>query len=151
LGKLKRLGLDSTPEAKGLRRKIYAYLRDFTQKKAHELALNALRLRAEVLIDDMIEESRRELLEMKLPRGLRKIYLAETRRFIKLFTTQLQWYGVPHRFERLYSTICPKCGHELTQVEGRVMVCENCGFKAPRDMVPMYWAIIKLFGEMKDD
>jgi len=148
LGKLRRLGLDSTPEArrlarevKALRRKIYAYLRDFTQKKAHELVMKAIRLRAEVLIDDMIEESRRELLEEKLPSGLRKIYLAETRRFVKLLITQLQWYGVPYRFRRLYSTICPICGHGLTQVEGRVMVCRNCGFKAPRDMVPMYWAL----------
>jgi hypothetical protein len=97
LGKLKRLGLDSTPEAKrlrreikALRRKVYAYLRDFAQKRARELALKALRLRAEVLIDDMIEESRRELIEEKIPRGLRKVYLAETRRFVKLLTTQLQ-------------------------------------------------------------
>jgi len=148
LGRLKRLGLDSTTEArrlarevKALRRKIYAYLRDFAQKKAHELVMKAIRLRAEVLIDDMTEESRRELIEVKLPSGLRKIYLAETRRFVKLLTTQLEWYGVPYRFRRLYSTVCPICGHGLTQVEGRVMVCGNCGFKAPRDMVPMYWAL----------
>ena len=148
LGKLKRLGLDSTPEAKGLRkeikalrRKIYAYLRDFAQKRARELALKALRLRAEVLIDDMIEESRRELLEMKLPRGLRKVYLAETRRFVKLFTTQLQWYGVPYEFKRLPSTVCPICGHKLIQERGRVMACTNCGFKAPRDKVPVHWAM----------
>jgi putative transposase len=112
LGKLKRLRLDSTPgakrlwrEIKALRRKIYAYLRDFAQKKAHELALKAIRLRAEVLIDDMLDESRRELLEEKIPRGLRKVYLAETRRFVKLLVTQLQWYGVPYRFKRLPSTI----------------------------------------------
>ena len=148
LGKLKRLGLGSTPgakrlrrEIKALRRKVYAYLRDFAQKRAHELVMKALRLRAGVLIDDMIEESRRELLEEKIPRGLRKVYLAETRRFVKLLITQLQWYGVPYRFERLPSTICPVCQHELTQEEGRVMVCNNCGFKAPRDKVPMHWAV----------
>jgi len=148
LGKLKRLGLKRTPEAERLkreinmlRRKIYAYLRDFVQKRAHELVMKAIRLGALVIIDDMIEESRRELLEMKLPSGLRKIYLAETRRFVKLLVTQLEWYGVPYRFERLPSTICPICRHELTQLPGRIMVCENCGFKAPRDMVPMHWAI----------
>jgi len=148
LGRLKRLGLDSTPEArrlarevKALRRKIYAYLRDFAQKRARELALKALRLRAEVLIDDIIEESRRELLEMKIPSGLRKIYLAETRRFIKLLVTQLQWYGVPYRFKRLPSTVCPICGHKLIQERGRVMVCTNCGFKAPRDKIPIHWAM----------
>jgi len=148
LGKLKRLGLSSTTEAKGLRReikalrrKVYAYLRDFTQKKAHELALKAIRLRAEVLIDDMLDESRRELIEEKLPSGLRKIYLAEARKFDKLLVTQLQWYGVPYRFKRLPSTICPVCHHELTQLQGRIMICGNCGFKAPRDKVPIYWVI----------
>jgi len=148
LGRLKRLGLDSTPETrrlarevKALRRKVYAYLRDFAQKKAHELVMKAIRLRALVIIDDMLDESRRELIEEKIPSGLRKVYLAETRRFIKLFTTQLQWYDVPYRFERLPSTVCPICQHELTQEEGRTMVCTNCGFKAPRDKAPIHWAM----------
>jgi putative transposase len=148
LGKLKRLGLDSTPgakrlrrEIKALRRKVYTYLRDFAQKRAHELAMKAIRLRALVIIDDMTEESRRELLEEGLPTGLRKIYLAETRRFIKLLITQLKWYGVPYKFERLPSTVCPVCQHELTQEEGRTMVCTNCGFKAPRDKIPIHWAL----------
>ena len=139
-GKLKRLGLHKTKEGKGLwrevrrlRRRIYAKLRDYAQRLAHRLVRKALRHRALVIIDDMIEESRRELLEEKLPSGLRKIYLAETRRFVKLLVTQLQWYGVPYRFKRLPSTICPICGSELTQLPGRIMVCENCGFKAPRD------------------
>jgi putative transposase len=147
-GKLKRLGLDKTEDGKRLRRKIrklrkrlYTKLRDYAQKLVHRLVRKALRHKALVIIDDMIEESRRELIEEKIPRGLRKIYLAETRRFVKLLTTQLQWYGVPYRFERLQSITCPICKHELTQEDGRVMVCPNCGFKAPRDKVPMYWAI----------
>jgi len=89
----------------------------------------------------MTEESRKELIEEKIPTGLRKIYLVETRRFVKLLTTQLQWYGVPYELKRLPSTVCPICRHELTQEEGRIMICENCGFKAPRDKVPIYWAI----------
>jgi len=72
---------------------------------------------------------------------LRKIYLAETRRFVKLLTTQLQWYGVPYEFKRLPSKVCPICRHELTQLPGRIMVCTNCGLKAPRDLVPMHWAL----------
>jgi putative transposase len=147
-GKLKRLGLHKTKEGKGLwrevrrlRRRIYAKLRDYSQKLARRLVRKALRHRALVIIDDMLDESRRELLEEKLPNGLRKLYLMYTRRFVKLLVTQLEWYGVPYRFKRLPSTVCPICGHELTQVESRVMICENCGFKAPRDKVPMYWAI----------
>jgi putative transposase len=72
---------------------------------------------------------------------LRKLYLTYTRRFVRLLTTQLQWYGAPYEFKRLPSTICPVCEYELTQEEGRIMVCENCGFKVPRDKVPMYWAM----------
>ena len=147
-GKLKRLGLHKTREGKGLwrevrrlRRRIYAKLRDYAQRLAHRLVRKALRHRALVIIDDMIEESRRELLEGKLPSGLRKIYLAETRRFVKLLIAQLEWYGVPYRFKRLPSTICPICGHKLIQERGRVMACTNCGFKAPRDKVPMHWAM----------
>jgi putative transposase len=147
-GRLKRLGLHKTVEGRRLwrnikkvRRKIYAKLRDYAQKLVHRLVRKALRHKALVIIDDMIEESRRELIEEKIPRGLRKVYLAETRRFVKLLTTQLQWYGVPYEFKRLPSTICPICGHELTQEDGRVMVCENCEFKAPRDKVPIYWAV----------
>ncbi|NAZ29493.1 MAG: transposase [Caldivirga sp.] len=147
-GKLKRLGLHKTKEGKGLwrevrrlRRRIYAKLRDYAQRLAHRLVRKALRHRALVIIDDIIEESRRELLEGKLPSGLRKIYLAETRRFVKLLIAQLEWYGVPYEFKRLPSTICPICGSELTQLPGRIMVCENCGFKAPRDKIPIHWAM----------
>jgi len=144
-GVLKRFGLHEAVESKKLRReikrvrrKLYAKLRDYAQRLAHRLVRKALRHRALVIIDDVLDESRKELLEEKIPSGLRKIYLAETRRFVKLLTTQLEWYGVPYRFKRLPSTICPVCHHELTRLPGRIMVCGNCGFKAPRDKVPMY-------------
>jgi len=147
-GKLRRLGLDKSEEGKRLRReirrirrKLYAKLRDYTQKLVHRLVRKALRHKVLVIIDNMSEESRRGLLEEKIPSGLKKLYLMYTRRFVKLLITQLKWYGVPYRFERLLSSICPVCEHELTQEEGRIMVCENCGFKVPRDMVPMYWVI----------
>jgi len=146
-GKLKRLGLDKTEEGRRLwleirrvRRKLYARLRDYVQKLVHRLVRKALRHKALVIIDDMIEESRRELLEMKIPSGLRKLYLAYTRRFVKLLITQLEWYGIPYKLKRLPSTVCPICEHELIQEEGRTMVCPNCGFKAPRDLVPIHWA-----------
>jgi putative transposase len=147
-GKLKRLGLHKTVEGKRLwreikrlRRKLYAKMRDYVQRLVHRLVRKALRHRALVIIDDMTEESRRELLEEKISSGLKKLYLMYTRRFVKLLVTQLEWYGVPYEFKRLPSTICPVCQSELTQEEGRIMICENCGFKAPRDMVPMYWAV----------
>ncbi|WP_054857652.1 zinc ribbon domain-containing protein [Vulcanisaeta sp. JCM 16159] len=138
-GALKRLGLHKSIEGKklrkrikALRRKLFAYLRDFAQKSAHELVQKALTLRARVIIDDVIEESRRELLEENLSNGLSKVYMLYLRRFINLLTNQLEWYGIPYEFRRLPSTICPVCGSELKQLPNRVMLCEHCGFKADR-------------------
>jgi putative transposase len=156
-GKLKRLGFDKTEDGKRLRRKIrklrkrlYAKLKDYVQKLVHRLVRKALRHKALVIIDDMTEESRKELIEEKIPTGLRKLYLAYTRRFVKLLISQLEWYGIPYKLKRLPSTVCPVCGHELTQLADRIMVCENCGFKTPRDKVPMYWAIKEDYlGEIK--
>jgi len=157
-GKLKRMGLEKTEERKRLRKKIkklrrrlFAKLRDYAQKLVYRLVRKALRHKALVIIDDMIEESRRELLEEKIPSSLKKLYLAYTRRFVRLLITQLEWYGVPYRLKRLPSTVCPVCEHELTQLPGRTMACTNCGFKAPRDLVPMYWAIKINYPMPKDE
>jgi putative transposase len=147
-GKLRRLGYGDTAvvnsvrkQAKARRGKIYRVTRDKAYFLASKLVRKALRYRALLVIDDVTEESRRELLEEKLPRGVIKLLMANTRKFIKQLTTLAQWYGVPYRFERLPSTVCPICQHELTQEEGRTMVCTNCGFKAPRDLVPMHWTL----------
>ena len=147
-GELKRSGLHRTTEGRKLWRRIkamharlYAITRDKAYFLASKLVGKALRYGALLVIDDMTEESRRELLEEKLPRGVIKLLMANTRKFIKQLTTLAQWYGVPYRFERLPSTVCPICQHELTQEEGRTMVCDNCGFKAPRDLVPMHWTL----------
>lgn len=50
-----------------------------------------------VIIDDVIEEGRRELIENGLNNGLLKLYLAGLRRFVKILTNQLTWYGVPYQ------------------------------------------------------
>jgi putative transposase len=147
-GALKRLGLHKTVEGsklwseiKILRMRLYAITRDRAYFLASKLARKALRYRALLVIDDMIEESRRELLEEKLPPDVVKLLMSNLKRFVHQLETLAQWYGVPYRFKRLPSTICPICGHELTQLQGRIMVCENCGFKVPRDKVPMHWAL----------
>jgi len=145
-GKLKRLGLHETlkgrklwREIKRMRWKLYAYLRDFAQRLASRLAKKAMRRRARVIIDDVLDESRRELLEERISGGLAKIYFSSVRRFVKLFVNQLRWYGVPYEFKRLYSTICPKCGAKMKELPGRVMKCENCNFSTHRDFVPVMW------------
>jgi len=147
-GKLKSLGysksvrVDRIKEHARVRKsRIYKITRDKAYFLASKLVRKALRYRALLVIDDMTEESRRELLEEKLPPDVIKLLMSNLKRFVHQLETLARWYGVPYEFRRLYSKKCPRCEHELTQEDGRVMVCENCGFKAPRDMVPMYWAI----------
>jgi len=157
LSKLERLGLKEGIEytnlweqVKAKRSKLYRYLRDFADRLAHRLVKKAVRHSAKVVIDDVVEESRRELLEEKLPNGLAKLYLAYIRRFVKLLTNQARWYGLPVEFRRLPSTICPACGAELEQRGSRLMACSNCGFSANRDGVPIHWAS-KLYWDKKLD
>jgi putative transposase len=147
-GALMRIGLHHTTQGKRLRRqakarmsKIYKVTRDKAYYLASKLVKKALKYKALLIIDDMTEESRRELLEEGLPRDVIKLLMSNLKRFVHQLETLARWYGVPYEFRRLYSRKCPVCEHELTQLPGRIMVCENCGFKAPRDKVPMYWAI----------
>jgi len=143
-GVFRRLDLHETPEGRKLwqevkrkKRKLHAYLRDFTQKTASRLAKEATRHHAKVVIDDMFDESRRELLEERISGGLAKIYLSGVRRFVKLFVNELRWYGIPYEFKRLYSAVCPKCGAGMRELLGRTMKCENCNLSVHRDFVPV--------------
>jgi len=147
-GALMRIGLHYTTQGKRLRRQVYArksriyrITRDKAYFLASKLVKKALKYRASLVIDDMIEESRRELLEEKFPPDVVKLLMSNLRRFEHQLETLAQWYSVPYEFRRLYSRKCPVCEYELTQLPGRIMVCKNCGFKAPRDLVPMYWAM----------
>ena len=151
VGKLKRLGYSDSARVDRIKKqtqtrrsKIYRITRDKAYFLASKLVRKALRYGALLVIDDMTEESRRELLEEGLPRDVIKLLMGNLRRFVHQLETLAQWYGVPYRFERLPSTVCPICGSKLLQEDGRVMVCTNCGFKAPRDLVPMHWAIKKV-------
>ena len=148
VGKLKTLGYSGSAkvdeikeQARARRSKIYRITRDKAYFLASKLVRKALKYKALLVIDDMTEESRRELLEEGLPRDVIKLLISNLRKFVHQLETLAQWYDVPYRFERLPSTVCPMCGSKLIQEDGRVMVCDNCGFRAPRDMVPMYWAV----------
>jgi len=151
VGKLKTLGYSGSAkvdeikeQARARRSKIYRITRDKVYFLASKLVRKALKYKALLVIDDMTEESRRELLEEGLPRDIIKLLISNLRKFVHQLETLAKWHGVPYRFERLPSTVCPMCGSKLVQEDGRVMVCDNCGFKAPRDMVPMHWAIKKV-------
>jgi len=148
VGKLKTLGYSSSvkvdkikEQAYARRSKIYMITRDKAYFLTSKLVKKALKYKALLVIDDMTEESRRELLEEGLPRDVVKLLMSNLKRFVHQVETLAQWYGVPYELKRLPSTVCPMCGSKLVQEDGRTMVCTNCGFKAPRDMVPMYWAV----------
>jgi putative transposase len=148
VGKLRRVGYGDSmkasrirKQAKSRRSRIYRITRDKAYFLANKLVKKALKYKALLVIDDMTEESRKELLEEKLPSDVIKLLMSNLGRFVHQLETLAQWYGVPYEFRRLYSTVCPVCGSKLVQEDDRVMVCGNCGFKAPRDMVPMYWAL----------
>ncbi len=148
VGRLKRLGLEDALNvkragrmARRLRSHAYRLIRAEAVFLARKLTKKALRYGAFVVIDDVDWESLRELLTRRYGGRVGKLLLSGLKGFVKLLVTQLEWYGAPYEFRRLYSRKCPRCGHKLTQEDGRVMVCENCGFKAPRDIVPMYWVM----------
>jgi len=147
-GALMKMGSHHTTQGKRLRKQVYArksriyrITRDKAYFLASKLVKKALKYRASLIIDDMTEESRRELLEEKLPPDVIKLLMSNLKRFVHQLETLAQWYGIPYKLKRLPSTICPVCEHGLIQLPGRIMVCENCGFKAPRDLVPMHWVI----------
>ncbi len=147
IGKLKRIGYSGSArvdrvkvQVQARRSRIYRITRDKAYFLASKLVKKALKYKALLIIDDMTEESRKELLEEKLPPNVIKLLMSNLRRLVYQLETLAQWYGVPYEFRRLPSTICPICKHELTQLPGRTMACPNCGFKAPRDKVPMQWA-----------
>jgi len=147
VGKLKRLGYSSSAKVDEIKEqahtrksRIYRITRDKAYFLASKLVKKALKYKASLVIDDMTEESRRELLEERLPSDVIKLLMSNLKRFVHQLETLAQWYGVPYEFRRLPSTVCPVCQSELTQEEGRIMICENCGFKAPRDKIPIHWA-----------
>ncbi len=92
------------------RSKIYRITRDKAYFLANKLVKKALKYRALLVIDDMTEESRRELLEEGLPRDVIKLLMSNLRRFVHQLETLTQWYGVPYELKRLPSTVCPMCG-----------------------------------------
>ena len=156
VGKLKRLGLDDETNvkrtkrmARRLRSRIYRLINEEAMFMAGKLVRKALKYKAIVVIDDVDWGSLKELLMRKYGRKVGKLLLAGLKRFVHQLETLARWYGVPYEFKRLYSKKCPRCEHKLIQVEGRTMVCPNCGFKARRDMVPMYW-VIKYFVSMNN-
>jgi len=108
-GELRRSGLHRTTEGRRLWRRIkmlharlYAITRDKAYFLAGKLVRKALKYKALLIIDDMTEESRKELLEEKLPPDVIKLLMSNLKRFVHQLETLAQWYGAYHMSSRGY-------------------------------------------------
>jgi putative transposase len=124
-------------EAMATQSRIWRLLRTWEDEAAKKIVGLARQYKAAVVVDMPNDESMRELKEGG--------YKAERKAFLNFgrLRRRLQglaeWYGVPYREERLYSTVCPRCGRKMEELPNRRVKCK-CGFEAHRDEVPIYWA-----------
>jgi len=124
-------------EATAAKSRLWRILRSFEDEFAKKLIQLALQYKAAIVADVPHDKSIRELKENN--------YSAEKKVFLNFgrIRRRLQglaaWYGVPYREERLYSTICPRCGRKMEELPNRRVRCA-CGFETHRDEVPFYWA-----------
>jgi len=124
-------------EAMAVKSRIWRLLRTWEDDVVKELIWLARKRKAAIVVDVPNDESIRELKEGG--------YASERKAFLNLgrIRRRLQglaeWYGVPYREERLYSTVCPRCGRKMSVLPDRRVRCA-CGFEAHRDEVPIYWA-----------
>jgi len=117
--------------------RIWRMLRSWEDEAVKKLVRLALQYKAVVVVDVPNDKSVRELKENG--------YTAERKAFLSLGRIRrrlrglAEWYGVSYREERLYSTICPRCGRKMEELPNRRVRCQ-CGFEAHRDEVPFHWA-----------
>jgi putative transposase len=126
-------------EATAAKRRIWRLLRSWEDAAAKKLMQLALQYKAAIVVDVPRDSSIRRLKEGG-GRAERKIFL-NFGRLRRRLQGLAEWYGVPLREERLYSTICPRCGAKMTVLPNRRVKC-TCGFEAHRDEVPALWAVI---------
>ncbi|AET32128.1 paREP12 [Pyrobaculum ferrireducens] len=121
-----------------LKSRLWRLWRQWTVEAAKKIAKLAIQYKAAVVVDKPMNESIQELKESGTVARRNKIYL-NVGRFVKRLRELAEWYGVPYREERLYSTICPVCGAKMEELPNRRVKCK-CGFEANRDEVPIHWA-----------
>ncbi|WP_167827641.1 zinc ribbon domain-containing protein [Pyrobaculum islandicum] len=122
-----------------LKSKRFGVIRDAVVKMAKELVGLAVKYHAAIVVDG-IDERTYSARKQSGEGGARKhLYdgLGQLRRRLQRLA---QWYGLPYREVRLYSTVCPRCGAKMREAGGRRMQCPACGFSDHRDNIPIYWA-----------
>ncbi|ACB39526.1 zinc ribbon domain-containing protein [Pyrobaculum neutrophilum] len=125
--------------ARHLASKRFRKMRDVVIRIAGEIIKLAREHQAVIVLDTMEDESYRELKEGD-GSGVRKHFLDGLGQLRRRLQTLAEWYGLPYLEERLYSTICPRCGAKMEGLSNRRMHCPSCGFSDHRDNVPLIWA-----------
>jgi len=125
-------------KATAAKSRIWRILRSFGDEAVKKLIQLALQYKAAVVADVPNDESIRGLKENNYS-AEKKVFL-NFGRLRKRLKRLVEWYGVPYREERLYSTICPHCGAKMEEQPNRRVKCAICGFEAHRDEAPFYWA-----------
>jgi putative transposase len=131
-------------EASAVKSRIWRMLRVWEDEAVKKLVRLALQYKAAIVADTPNDWSIRELKESGYT-AERKIFL-NFGRIRRRLQGLAEWYGVPYREERLYSTICPRCGRKMEELSNRRVRCQ-CNFETHRDEVPFHWAQ-KRFSEL---
>ncbi|WP_053240347.1 zinc ribbon domain-containing protein [Pyrobaculum islandicum] len=125
--------------ARYLASKRFRKIRGIVAHIAREIIELAKTYSAAVVVDTMEDETYRELKERNSS-GVKKHFLDGLGQLRRRLQHLAQWYGLPYLEERLYSTICPRCGAKMKELNNRRMRCPVCGFNNNRDNVPLIWA-----------
>jgi putative transposase len=125
-------------EAPAVRSRIWRILREWEDQAVKKLVSLALQYKAAIIVDIPFTQSIKELKEGHYA-SEKKIFL-NFGRVRKRLQGLSNWYGIPYREERLYSTLCPRCGRKMENQPNRRVRCV-CGFEAYRDEVPALWAM----------
>jgi putative transposase len=131
-------------DAAATKSRIWRVLREWEDRAARELIWMARKRKTAIVVDIPNDETMRKLKEGNYA-SERKVFL-NFGRIRRRLQDLSGWYGVPYREERLYSSVCPRCGRKMEELPNRRVKCQ-CGFEAHRDEVPALWAV-KRFPEL---
>ena len=132
-------------EVAAVKSRIWRLLRSWEDEAVKKLVRLAHQYKTAIIVDVPEDGSIRELKEGIYYAPEKKIFL-NFGRIRKKLKHLAEWHGMPYREQRLYSTICPRCGAKMKEVPNRRVKCD-CGFEANRDEVPALWAA-KRFHEL---
>jgi len=124
-------------DAAAAKSRLWRLLRRFEDDAASKLIRLAIQYRAAVVADVPNNESMRRLKEGSY--SAERKALLNFGRLRRRIQGLAEWHGVTYREERLYSTVCPRCGSKMEELKNRRVRC-RCGFSAHRDEVPIFWA-----------